>query len=155
MDGKWTDQEKTKLAKALAVLAIIQKSYGKQIDVKATIQAWEFVMAEKYRAEQVLMAIKVYMGKSSDIPAPADLIKIITPPEKQITYAEYKHALEHHALEGYPMFGYHGQVIKDYNKQHGVINETQSHYELLESRKQELPDSVKKILSITYGEKHD
>jgi len=155
MDGKWTDQEKTKLAKALAVLAIIQKSYGKQIDVKATIQAWEFVMAEKYRAEQVLMAIKVYMGKSSDIPAPADLIKIITPPEKQITYAEYKHALEHHALEGYPMFGYHGQIIKDYNKQQGAINETQSHYELLESRKQELPDSVKKILSITYGEKHD
>ncbi len=151
MDGKWSNDDKMKLAQGLGVLATIQKSYGKQIDVKATIQAWEFVMAEKYHAEQVLMAMKVYMGKSSDMPAPADLIKIINPPEKQITYAEYKHALEQHALEGYPMFGFHCQVIKDYNKQQGAINETPSHYELLENRKQELPDNIKQILAITYG----
>lgn len=155
MDGKWTDEEKMKLAQGLGVLATIQKSYGKQIDVKATIQAWEFVMAEKYLAEQVLMAMKVYMGKSNDIPAPADLIKIISPPEKQITYAEYKHALEQHALEGYPMFGYFGQVIKDYQKQERSETGTLSQAEILERRKEPIAINVQKLLANTYGGKHD
>lgn len=151
MAGSWTDAEKTEIAKVLAVMAIIQKSYGRELDVKNTVKAWEFVMGD-CSAKQVVNAMQVYMRQSNDIPSPADLLKIIKPPEKQITYAEYKHALEQHALEGYPMFGYYGQVIKDYNKQQGAINETPSHYELLESRKQEFPEKVKQILAITYGE---
>lgn len=151
MAGNWTDAEKTEIAKVLAVMAIIQKSYGRELDVKNTVKAWEFIMGD-CPANKVVNAMQVYMRQSNDIPSPADLLKIIKPPEKQITYAEYKHALEQHALEGYPMFGYYGQVIKDYNKQQGAINETPSHYELLESRKQELPDKVKQILAITYGE---
>lgn len=150
MDGNWTDEEKTEIAKTLAVMAIIQKSYGREIDVKNTVKAWEFVMAD-CTSNQVVSAMQAYMRQSNDIPSPSDLIKIIKPPEKQITYAEYKHALEQHALEGYPMFGYYGKMIKDYNKQQGSINETPSHYELLESRKQELPDNIKQILAITYG----
>lgn len=133
MAGKWTDEEKTEIAKALSVMAIIQKSYGKEIDVKNTVKAWEFIM-EDYTANQVIAAMQAYMRKSNDIPTPADLIKIINPPERTITYAEYKHALEQHALEGYPMFGYYGQVIKDYDKQQSHINETPSYYEILERR---------------------
>jgi hypothetical protein len=154
MDGKWTDEEKMQLAKGLAVLATIQKSYGRQVDVKATIQAWEFIMADKYRAEQVLMAMRVYMGKSSDMPAPADLIKIISPPAAPITYAEYKNALEQHALEGYPMFGFYGQKIKDYQKQQSSDSDVPTHQEILEKRNEPLAIDVSKLLSTTYGGKN-
>ena len=110
MAGKWNDAEKQELAKAFKVLTIIQKNYGREIDPIGTLRAWEFVLAEKYTAEQVLMAMRAYMEKSSDIPAPSDLIKIISPEKPKISYAEYKRAQEQHALEGFPRFGYLGQV---------------------------------------------
>lgn len=150
MAGNWTDEEKTEIAKTLAVMAIIQKSYGREIDVKNTVKAWEFVMAD-CTAKQVVSAMQAYMRQSNDIPSPADIIQILNPPPAKIGYAEYKNALEQHKLEGFPRFGYYGTVIKDYEKQESLTNETPSHYELLENRKQEMPEAVKKILAITYG----
>jgi len=136
----------------LTVLINGQKAYGKDYSVADTFSYYKMKLDGKFTAEQILKAVDIYTDRKNDVPAPSDIIQILNPPEKQITYAEYKHALEQHALEGYPMFGYYGQVIKDYNKQQGEINETPSYYELLESRKQELPDKVKKVLAITYGE---
>ena len=133
MAGKWTDEEKTEIAKTLAVMAIIQKSYGREIDVKSTVKAWEFVMSD-CAANQVISAMQAYMRQSNDIPSPADLIKIINPPQAKITYAEYKHAIEQHALEGFPMCGYYGQVIKGYEKQQAMEADTPSYYEILERR---------------------
>lgn len=137
----------------LTVLINGQKAYGKDYSVADTFSYYKMKLEGKYSAEEILKAVDIYTDRKNDVPAPSDIIQIINPPEKQITYAEYKHALEQHALEGYPMFGFHGQVIKDYNKQQSAINETPSHYELLETRKQELPDNIKQILAITYGGK--
>lgn len=150
MDGKWTSEEKTEIAKTLAIMAIIQKNYGREINVKDTVNAWEFVMSE-YHAEQVVLAMQAYMRKSNDMPSPADLIKIISPPSAQITYAEYKHALEQHAAEGYPMFGYFGQVIKDYKNQQRIDTEIPTTQEILERRKEPLGIDVSKLLAATYG----
>lgn len=156
MAGNWNDAEKQELAKAFKVLTIIQKNYGRDINPIETLKAWEFILSEKYTAGQVLLAMRSYMELSSDMPAPSDLIKIISPPPKKITYAEYKHALEQHALEGYPMFGYFGQVIKDFHQQNGEESGVKSQYEILESRKnEEIIPQVKSILALTYGEKHD
>ncbi len=105
----------------------------------------------KYHAEQILKAIDIYTDRKNDVPAPADLIQIISPPPKQITYAEYKNALEQHAAEGYPMFGYFGQVIKDYKKQQNVESEIPSTQEILERRKEPLAIDVSKLLATTYG----
>lgn len=137
----------------LTVLINGQKAYGKDYSVSDTFSYYKMKLDGKYSAEEILKAVDVYTDRKNDVPAPSDIIQILTPTEKQITYAEYKHALEQHALDGYPMFGFHAQVIKDYNKQQGAINETPSHYELLESRKQEFPESVKQILAVTYGGK--
>jgi len=153
MAGKWNETEKQELAKAFKILTIIQKNYGRDINPIETLRAWEFILSEKYTAEQVLLAMRSYMELSSDMPSPSDLIKIISPPPKKITYAEYKHALEQHALEGYPMFGYFGQVIKDFEKQGGDESGVKSQYEILESRKNaETIPQVKSILALTYGE---
>lgn len=151
MDGKWTDSDKIEIAKSLAVMAIIQKNYGRELDVKNTIKAWEFVLQD-YTAKQVSEAMRAYMRQSSDIPSPADLIKILNPPEKQITYAEYKHALEQHAAEGYPMFGYFGGVIKDYQKQQAAESGIKTRQEISDGRQpDELSQKVKAILAVTYG----
>lgn len=134
MGSNWSRDDKIEMVKAFAVLETLQKSYGREIDPKETLRAWEFVMGEKYTANQVISAMQAYMEKSNDIPAPSDLIKIMCPPPAKITYAEYKHALEQHAMEGYQMFGFYGQVIKDYEKQQSMENKIPSYYEILEKR---------------------
>jgi len=155
MDGKWTDSDKIEIAKSLAVMAIIQKNYGRELDVKNTIKAWEFVLQD-YTSKQVSEAMRAYMRQSNDIPSPADLIKIINPPEKQITYAEYKHALEQHAAEGYPMFGYFGGVIKDYQKQQASESGIKTRQEISDGRQpDELSQKVKGLLAATYGGKSE
>lgn len=133
MAGNWTNSEKTELAKLLAIMSVIQKSYGREIDIKMTINAWEYVIGE-YRASQVLAATEAYMKKSNDIPSPADLIKIIEPPPAKITYAEYKHALERHAAGGYNPNGKWYGTIQDYENQKLAESETPSYYEILEKR---------------------
>jgi len=151
MDGKWTDSDKIEIAKSLAVMAIIQKNYGRELDVKNTIKAWEFVLQD-YTAKQVSEAMRAYMRQSSDIPSPADLIKIINPPEKKITYAEFKHALEQHAAEGYQMFGYWRGVINDYQKQQAAESGIKTRQEISDRRQpDELSQKVKAILAVTYG----
>lgn len=134
MVSKWTKEEKIEMVKAFCVLETIQKCYGKIINPQEILAAWEFVLGEKYTANQVMHAMKTYMEKSSDMPSPADLIKVMTPPEPRITYEQYKHALKQHSIEGYPRFGYYGQMIKDYEKQQGMHCETPSFYEVLEKR---------------------
>lgn len=116
MAGNWTQEEKQEIVKAFTVMATIQKNYGKEIDIKATLQAWEYILGE-YPADKVLAAMNRYMRKSSDIPAPADLIAIIDPPKPKITQAEFIHAKEQHKLEGYPTHGYYGGIIRAYEAQ--------------------------------------
>lgn len=132
MAGKWNESEKTELSKVLSVMATIQKNYGRDFDIKKTIAAWEFILHD-CTPSQVAAAAAQYMRQSSDIPAPADLLKIINPPEPQITYAEYVHALKQHEAAGYPAFGSYGQVIKDYHRQN-EIPERKTYYQILEER---------------------
>lgn len=89
----------------------------------------------RFSAQEVLAAIDVYTDRASDIPQPADLIKIMTPEKPKITQAEFIYAQKQHALEGYPMHGYYGQIIKDYEKQMGEETGVPSYYEILERRK--------------------
>ncbi len=116
MAGNWNEDEKREILKAFTVLATIQKTYGKEIDIKGTLQAWEYVMGE-YPAAAVLSAMQAYMRKSSDMPTPADLIALISPPKPKITQAEFIHAKEQWKLEGYPSYSYYATVVKDYEKE--------------------------------------
>jgi hypothetical protein len=132
--SKWSDSDKKAIAEAYTALTLILNTYGKDDLMKERLRAWQAVLEPDYTADQVCAAMMAHAKQSREMPTPADLIKIIDPPEPKITYAEYKHALEQHALEGYPMFGYFGQVIKDYQRQQA--NETPSYQQILEKRQQ-------------------
>jgi hypothetical protein len=133
MAGNWSIDDKRKIVEAYTVLTYSLKSYGED-NVKERLRAWEAIMSDEYTADQVCAAMVAYAKKATDIPTPADLIKIINPPPAKITYAEYQYAIEQHKAEGYPMFGYFGGVIKDYEAQQRMENETPSYYEILERR---------------------
>jgi hypothetical protein len=138
--------------KVLTVLINGQKPYGKEYSVSDTFLYYKMKLDGKYTAEQIMKAVDIYTDKKNDVPAPADIIQILNPPEKQITYAEYKHALEQHAAEGYPMFGYFGGVIKDYQKQQAAESGIKTRQEISDGRQpEELSQKVKAILAVTYG----
>jgi hypothetical protein len=118
MAGNWTNEEKTEILKAFTVLATIQKTYGREIDTKATLQAWEYILGE-YPANRVLKAMQLYMRQSSDIPSPADLIALMEAPKPKITQAEFIHAKEQWKLEGFPSYSYYAVMVRDYEKQQG------------------------------------
>lgn len=139
----------------LTVLINGQKAYGKDYSVADTFLYYKMKLDGKYSADKILKAVDIYTDRKNDVPAPSDIIQIINPPAKQITYAEYKNALEQHALEGYPMFGYYGGVIKDYNKQQSAESDIPNHQEILERRKEPIAIDVTRLLSQTYGGNND
>lgn len=142
--------------KVLTVLINGQKPYGKEYSVSDTFLYYKMKLNGKYTAEQIIKAVDIYTDKKNDVPAPADIIQILSPPEKQITYAEYKHALEQHAAEGYPMFGYFGGVIKDYQKQQAAEAGIKTRTEIADGRNsEELSQKVKGLLAATYGGKSE
>jgi len=115
MAGNWTTEDKTKILQVFSVMATIQKAYGRDIDVKPTLQAWEYLMASQFTAEQVVSAMELYMRQSSDMPAPSDIIALMTPPPPaKITQAEFIHAKEQWKLDGYPPYGQHRMIVKQF-----------------------------------------
>ena len=142
--------------KVLTVLINGQKPYGKEYSVSDTFLYYKMKLDGKYTAEQIMKAVDIYTDKKNDVPAPADIIQILNPPEKQITYAEFKHALEQHAAEGYQMFGYWRGVINDYQKQQAAESGIKTRQEISDGRQpDELSQKVKGLLAATYGGKSE
>lgn len=135
MAGSWTNDEKAEILKVFTIMATIQKNYGREIDVRPTLQAWEFLMGD-FSAAQVVSAMTEYMRKSSDMPAPADIIALMKPEAPRISQAEFIHAKEQWKLEGYPSYSYYAMIVKDYERENA------------ESRNDPKPIEDKRVLSI-------
>jgi len=145
MAGNWNRDDKINIAKTFAVLATIQKSYGVEINAKTTLQAWEYILSD-YTANQVCGAMEAWMKKDSSMPAPADLIKIMSPAPKGITTAEYIFAQKEHEREGFPMHGFYGKQIEEYEAENA--DERREVLEITSDRVQKVLDnSVKRIES--------
>lgn len=65
----------------------------------------------------MIAALSEYMQTHTDIPAPADLVKIIDPPKPRITEAEYVAAQKKHAANNFRRFTIEHCLIEDYEKQ--------------------------------------
>ncbi len=149
MAGSWTDEDKRKIFEVFAALAFALKSYGNQ-DHRGRLRAWQMILENDMTADEVCAAMIAHSKVSEELPTPSQLLEYKHPPEKQITYAEYKHALVQHEVEGFPMFGYYGQVIKDYERQRNDETGIKSFYEILESRKQlSIAPELKQVLQNT------
>lgn len=154
MAGNWTRDDKRKIFEVFCALAASVNGYG-NIDHKARLKSWQMILENDMTADQICAAMIAHAKTSEEIPTPSQLLAYIKPPEAKITYAEYKHALEQHAAEGYPSFGYYGQIIKDYKRQQGEDTGVKTYHQILEGRKAgqpELSPEIKKILAANLGE---
>ena len=131
-------------------LAFSLKSYGNQ-DHKGRLRALQLILEDEMTADEICAAMIAHSKVCDELPTPSQLRAYKFKPEKQITYAEYKHALEQHAAEGFPMFGFYGEIIKKYESQSCDDSGTKSYYEILESRKQQSISPELKQKLIDYG----
>ncbi len=82
------------LGKVMVVFTEIQKTYGKTINLPASISGFRFAFEGKYTPEQVQYALKVHLQNSQEFPTPAHITAILNPPKPRVSYAEYIAALE-------------------------------------------------------------
>lgn len=67
--------------------------------------------------QQVLFALEKYTDEKNDIPAPADIIKLLTKEPPRITEAEFIEAQKWQERNGFPMFSDALDVIRGYKEQ--------------------------------------
>ena len=117
MAGNWTQEEKTELTKVFIFLEKIQKTYGREIQMRETLQAWEFLLSPMYSVGEIIEALKIYILKKNDIPAPSDIVAILSPERPKISHAEFIHANEQWAKENYSPYSPNAQIVREYRNQ--------------------------------------
>ena len=110
----WNASDQANIVKMLSVILNNQKSFGKEVSINDTFEFFKMKLDGKYTANQVLGAIDRYTDQNADIPTPADIIAILSPPKRKITQAEYIAALEWQKNNGYPSYSYEKYLIDDY-----------------------------------------
>lgn len=69
--------EKAQLAELLSQCCALQKQYGKTpAELETLVEGFSWALAD-YTMQQIITAMREYVRNASDIPAPADIIKII------------------------------------------------------------------------------
>ena len=110
----WTESDQAAIIKTLTVMINGQKAFGKTVSLTDTYEYYKMKLDGRFPADRVIAALEFYTDTRNDVPAPADLITLMTPNVPRISTAEFIHAKEQHALENYPAYGYWGQIIKQY-----------------------------------------
>jgi hypothetical protein len=76
-------KEKRQLLAALSKVCALQKQYGKSAtDLETLVEGFLWVLGN-YPMNEILLGIAEYVKRNSDIPAPADIVKIIDPPKQE------------------------------------------------------------------------
>lgn len=134
-DGSWSPDEKKVIFETVAVLVEMQKAYGKEINIKTLLRGWEVLLSDRFTGDEICFACKQYMLKKDDIPTVSNLIEILEPKKKGVSYAEYQDALEYQRKNGYPQFSAAQYTIREYkNQEHEISQELL----LLSAKRQEL-----------------
>lgn len=153
MDGRWTDDDKRKIYETFGHLAVSMDCYG-NIDHKPRLRAWQAILEKHMTASELCSAMISCSLKYDKIPTPNQLLAEKFPAERKITQAEFIHAQKEHEKEGFPAFGYYGQIIKVYQRQNREETGVPSQYQILEKRREspQLSPKLREILAINYGE---
>lgn len=113
----WNQSDREDIIKVLSVLIAVQKLYGRDASVKDIFAFYQMKLDGRYPASKVLSALDAYTDKKDDVPAPADLIALMDPPKTKISQAEFIHAKDQWAKEGYPSYSYYAVIVKEYEKE--------------------------------------
>lgn len=115
----WSASEQEALIKTLAVIINGQKNYGKQVSIDDTFAYYRLKLDGRYPVDRILRALQLYTDTKDDIPTPADLITLMEPPKPKVGHAEFIHAKDQWAKEGYPQFSYYHMIVMQYEKENG------------------------------------
>ena len=94
-----------------------QKAFGKKHNIKDVFEYYKLKLGRKYPAALVLEALDEYTDRHNDIPAPSDIIGILSPQKPRITEAEFVQAHKWQENNGYPIFSEALDVINGYKEQ--------------------------------------
>jgi hypothetical protein len=115
-----SNQDKARLAEALARICALQRQYGKtEAELKVLVEGFCWALSE-YHMDSILQAIKQYIKTRPDIPAPADIEAILNPPLPKPDWAVYV-ALKKRSQEGDWLLASERQFLRDceeYAKRH-------------------------------------
>lgn len=82
-------QDKEALTNAMSRVCALQKQYGKTAaELEVLVEGFSWAL-EGYSIEEILAALKTYILAHNDIPAPADLMRIIDPPVPELDTTTY------------------------------------------------------------------
>lgn len=114
----WDLQDKKRIADAVIPLMETQKLYGKEINAKLLMQAWENKFSKRFTVDQILYALDAYTDRHDDFPTPANLITILQPAEPQITQSQFIAAQDWQKRnKDYSAYTPEAILIADYRKQ--------------------------------------
>lgn len=105
------------MVKAATVYFSDLDDFGKGVDIKLILQKYALFFEGKYSVEQIIKAIHTHCQKSTVIPKVANIEAILNPPTQKISQAEFIHAKDQWAKEGYPEFSFYAFQVKQYEKE--------------------------------------
>lgn len=116
-EGEWSIEDKRKLATVVNEHVEMQKAYGRVINAKVVMRAWQRKFIQRFTVDQIIYAIDKYSDTRDDFPSPANIINILEPQEPLITEAQYVEAQKWQQRNGYPIFSDAKDIIEKYKKQ--------------------------------------
>jgi hypothetical protein len=114
---EWSIEEKKKLAVVVYEHVEMQKAYGRTIDAKVIMRAWQRKFINRFTIDQIIYALDKYSDKRDDFPSPSNIIEILEPQAPVITEAQFVEAQKWQERNGWPIFSDAQITIDKYRKQ--------------------------------------
>lgn len=114
---EWDIEEKKKLALVVMEHVEMQKAYGRVIDAKTIMRAWQRKFINRFTVDQIIYALDKYSDKHDDFPSPSNIIDILEPEQPKVTEAAFIEAQKWQEKNGWPMFSDAQITIDRYRKQ--------------------------------------
>lgn len=115
--NSWSTQDIKQLGMALTAIYDGLSSYGQPLKLESRVALWKMALEDEHTMEAVLSALKIHCKKSSAMPTPADIVAILKPVKPKVSHAEFIHAKDQWAKEGYPQFSYYHMIVMEYEKE--------------------------------------
>lgn len=91
--------------------------FGKGVDIKLILQKYAMFFEGKYSVDQIISAIHQHCLKSTVIPKVSHLEAILSPEPPRISQAEFIHAKDQWAKEGYPSYSANAMIVKQFEQE--------------------------------------
>ena len=137
----WTDQDNNKLSNALTFCYKNSDLYGQALELESRMNAFKFVLEGEYTMNQVLLAFKMHMGKTTEMIKPAHVNALLSPAKAKITQTEFINAKNMWEIGGYKTFCEYKDVMDAFTEQEHEQRE--SHEVITDERALELMNKFK------------